>query len=130
MTSSSDFTARIIITIPADLLVIARSIARALDTDSGGADSYVPTRSEPDRLDDDGNIVSSTAPATWVADTLCSPGFAAQVPYLLAHPAALHAAVAADYAARWPDLIQPTLAECEAFCAGAVLTTAPPPSIE
>lgn len=46
--------------------------------------------------------------------------------YLLANPAALHAAVAADYAARWPDLIQPTLAECEAFCAGAVLTTAPP----
>lgn len=28
--------------------------------------------------------------------------------------------------ARWPDLTPPTLAECQAFCAGAVLTTGEP----
>ena len=33
----------------------------------------------------------------------------------------LHAAAAADYAARWGDLTAPTLAECEAFCAGVTL---------
>lgn len=31
------------------------------------------------------------------------------------------AAAAADYAARWGDLTAPTLAECEAFCAGVTL---------
>ena len=29
---------------------------------------------------------------------------------------AVHAAVAADYAARWQELVAPTLAECESFC--------------
>lgn len=42
---------------------------------------------------------------------------------LIDTPPALHAAVSADYAARWPDLTPPTLAECHAFCAGAVITT-------
>lgn len=40
-----------------------------------------------------------------------------------ANPAMLHYAVATDYAARWPDLTPPTLAECEAFCAGASLSS-------
>lgn len=57
-----------------------------------------------------------------VAASSCAK-FSAQVPYLLANPAALHAAVSADYARRWPDLIPPTLADCEAFCAGASLSS-------
>ena len=28
--------------------------------------------------------------------------------------------------ARWPDLTPPTLAECQVFCSGAVLTTNEP----
>ena len=40
---------------------------------------------------------------------------------MLADPAMLHYAVSADYAARWADLTPPTLSECEAFCAGAVV---------
>ena len=36
---------------------------------------------------------------------------------------ALHAAVSADYAASWPDLTPPSLAECEAFCALAIIST-------
>lgn len=44
----------------------------------------------------------------------------------MSNPPALHAAVSADYTARWPDLTPPTLAECQAFCAGAVLTAGEP----
>ena len=40
---------------------------------------------------------------------------------MLANPQALHAAVSADYAARWVDMTPPTLAECEDFCAGVVV---------
>jgi len=101
----SNYTARLIITIPADLLPTGRAIARALDPDVGGYESCAET------------------PDGWVADTPCRPEFVAQAMYLISRPAALHAAVAADYATRWPDLTPPTLAECEAFCAGAVLTT-------
>lgn len=101
----SNYTARLIINIPADLLTTGRAIARALDPDVGGYDSYAET------------------PDGWVADTPCRPEFAAQAMYLIIRPAALHAAVAADYATRWPDLTPPTLAECEAFCAGASISS-------
>lgn len=125
----STYSSRLIITIPAALLPVARSIARALDPDVGGYNSYMPIHSEIVGLDDDGNPIYAD-PTHWAADTPCRPEFVAQAMYLINNPAALHAAVAADYAARWPDLTPPTLSECQAFCAGAVLTTAPPPSIE
>jgi hypothetical protein len=48
----------------------------------------------------------------------CGRRFKAQAEYMMLHPEALHAAVAADYATRWPDLPCPTLADCQAFCAG------------
>ena len=101
----SNYTARLIITIPADLLPTGRAIARALDPDVGGYDSYAET------------------PDGWVADTPCVPEFVAQAMYLVNNPPALHAAVSADYTARWPDLTPPTLAECHAFCAGASLSS-------
>ena len=39
---------------------------------------------------------------------------------MLANPQALHAAVSADYAARWVDMTPPTLEECEAFCQSVI----------
>lgn len=90
------------ITLPASLAGIAASIARSLDPDVGGEHSFTPS--------EDGLTISCTTP--------CEPVFKAQAEYMMLHPEALHAAVSADYATRWPDLVAPTLAECEAFCAG------------
>ena len=96
------YTARLTITIPANLIDVGRAISRALDPDVGGADSWVPTA--------DG----------YVADTPCTEAFRDQAQAMLENPALLHQSVSADYAARWPELTPPTLAECEAFCAAVV----------
>ena len=40
---------------------------------------------------------------------------------MLADPMLLHYTVSADYAARWADLVPPTLEECEIFCGGVVV---------
>lgn len=92
--------------LPADLLPIARAIARALDPDFGGYDSWT--------LSEDGLTIFTSTP--------CTAEFYAQAQYLMAHPEALHAAVCADYVARWADLVPPTLAECERFCTAIVLS--------
>lgn len=112
------YSATITTRIPAWLYRIACAIAKALDTDTAGERNYGPQT----LIDADGNeytpeFYSSTVP--------CTPDFAAQVPVLLANPAMLHAVVTEAYADRWPDLSAPTLAECEAFCAGAVLVLPP-----
>lgn len=95
------YTARLTITIPAALLEVGRAISRALDPDVGGADSWMPTD------------------AGYMADTPCTAEFHAQAIAMLADPSLLHQAVLADYAARWPDMVPPTLEQCGAFCAGA-----------
>lgn len=108
------YTHRLKVTIPASLYDIARSIARALDVDSGGAESWGPKF----RTDDEGNEYT---PDLYVCETPCTEEFHAQAHAMLSDAAMLHAAVAADYAARWPDLTAPTLAECEAFVGAVVL---------
>lgn len=107
------YTETLTITIPAELYDVACSISRALDPDVGGAHSFGP------RLDDASQYTTTTP---------CTPAFRAQALAMLADPAMLHAAVSADYAARWPDLTPPTLAECKAFCAGALVVTTHPPA--
>jgi len=101
----SGYDATLSITLPAGLIDIAKSISRALDPDVGGEDSWTPS--------EDGLTISTSTP--------CTSGFAAQAEYMLAHPEALFQAVTADYAARWADLVPPTLAECEQFCAGVIV---------
>lgn len=101
------YTESLTITIPAALYDTACAIARALDPDVGGHLSYGP------KLDDATEYTTSTP---------CTPAFKAQALQLLALPEALHQVVSADYAARWADLTPPTLAECEAFCAVALIT--------
>lgn len=101
------YSATLTITVPAALYSVACAIARALDPDVGGAESFGPER-------EDATEYTTTTP--------CVPAFAQQALAMVANPAMLHYAVATDYAARWPDLTPPTLAECEAFCAGAVIT--------
>ncbi len=105
------YTASITITVPAALYSVACAVARTLDPDVGGAESFGPEC-------EDATEYTTTTP--------CVPAFAAQALAMASNPAMLHYAVTADYANRWPDLIPPTLTECEAFCAGAVLTTGEP----
>lgn len=108
------YTARLSITIPAALYDVACAIARALDTDSGGDKSFGPKT----RLDENGDEYT---PSEYVASGPCHPEFAEQAITLAGNAAMLHAVVSADYATRWPDLTPPTLAECQAFCDGAVV---------
>lgn len=112
------YSATITTTTPASLYSVACAIAKALDTDTAGERNYGPaTLTDADGNEYTPEFYSSTVP--------CTPDFAAQVPVLLANPAMLHAVVAEAYADRWPDLTAPTLAECEAFCAGVVLVLPP-----
>lgn len=106
------YTERLIVTIPPELLDIGRSITRALDVDVGGYDSWTPVRDDP--ADPESHITA------YFAYTPCTPEFKAQAEAMLMNPALLHAAVVADYEARWAEFTAPTLAECEAFCAGAI----------
>ena len=99
------YDATLSISLPAELLDIASRISRALDPDVGGFNSWV--------LSEDGLTISTSTP--------CTAEFAQQAAYMLTHPEALHAAVSADYAARWADLVPPTLAECEQFCLGVIV---------
>jgi len=93
------------ITLPAELLDIASAIGRAMDSDSGGANSFM--------LSEDGLTISTSTP--------CTEQFYAQAQYMLLNPEALHAAVSADYAARWGELVVPSLDEVAAFCAAVVM---------
>ena len=104
------YSERLTITLTASLADIAASIAQGLDEDSGGRYSF--------QLSEDGKTISCTTP--------CKPNFKQRAEYMMLHPEALHAAVSADYATRWPDLPSPTLADCQAFCAAIVYEQAPP----
>lgn len=105
------YSHRLTITIPAALYEVACAIARSLDPDTGGADSF------GGRLQGDPPAV----PDAYSTATPCTAQFAQQAQVMAANPSLLHAVVSADYSARWPDLTPPTLADCQAFCAGALL---------
>lgn len=108
------YTHRLKITIPASLYEIGREVARAMDPDTGGAESWGPKF----RMSEEG---VEYAPDFYECETPCTEEFHAQAHAMLADAAMLHAIVTADYAARWSGLTPPTLAECEAFVAGVVL---------
>ena len=116
------YTHRLKLTIPASLYDVACAIARALDVDSGGVHSW----GQRNPVDAEGN---PTTPTEYVTETPCTEAFHTQALAMLADAAMLHAVVAADYAARWPDLAAPTLAECEAFVAGALIVEPPEPEL-
>lgn len=106
------YTHTLVITIPASLYPVACAIARSLDPDVGGAASFGPfLQGEP-----------PMPPDTYTTSAPCGAVFAQQALAMASNPALLHAAVAADYATRWPDLTSPTQADCTAFCAGASVT--------
>lgn len=106
------YTKRITLTVPPALVSIAKRISRAMDPDVGGYEAFQPA------TDEEGQPI----PAAVVSYTTnCVPEFAQAIAFFKAAPALLHESVLRDYAARWPDLTPPTLAEVEAFCAGVTV---------
>ncbi len=99
---------RVTVTVPVDHRDTASAIGRAMDIDVGGADSFVER---------DGQLV---------AQTWASEAFAQMFAYLIANPAGLRMAVAADYESRWPELTPPDLPAITAFCQAASMTIEPP----
>lgn len=99
---------RVTVTCPLDLATVASAVGRAMDIDVGGADSFIER---------DGQLV---------AQTWASREFAGMFAYLLGNSQGLAMAVAADYAARWPELEAPSGEDIAAFCAAATMTIDPP----
>ena len=101
---------RIVCITPAPLTEIAAHVGRALDPDTGGAQSFSIALS-----------ATGSAPATHYAlDTPCNVEFAQAAPWLL-DADLLHGSICRDYAARWPDVDTPTVEAVESFCADCVL---------
>lgn len=100
------WTHRAVIAVPLDLVPVAASIARAMDPDTGGAESFATLRAG-----DPPTHAVCDAPLTW--------GTAQAWPVLMSSPEALHAACSDAYATRWPDLQAPSLEVCGAFLADA-----------
>lgn len=111
----SHYTRRLTCIIQAPLGPIGVAVGRALDPDTGGDKTFVPLDAE---YDETGSITKEPT-KLWVSNCPVIAEVAASIPYLLASPEMLLATIERDFAARFPDVPVPTLAECEAFCAAA-----------
>lgn len=100
--------------LPFSLADIAAKVGKALDDDVGGEHNF---HRDITGYDGETPIYADTISTS----VMVTADFKAQSDYMMEHPEALFAACAADYATRWPDLVPPTLAECEAFVAGVVV---------
>lgn len=94
------YDAQITLTIPESLREIANRIGKAFDPDTGGDHTF-----DGEAVD---GLISVTIP--------CVREFADAMPFFAMSPEALHESVLRDYALRWPELVPPTVAECQAFC--------------
>ena len=111
----STFTHRLTIATELAAKPIAAEIARVIgplpeeeknfDSIRAGSDEQTPTHA--------------------VCDVIIRAELAGQVPYMLADASVLHAAVTAGYAARFPDLPVPTLADCQAFLDASLIRCEP-----
>jgi len=97
----------VIFIIPIATQEIAKRISRSLDPDSGGYGAFQTLAS-----------LTGLEPATHcIYGTPCRQEFLDQLAVITSSASALKAAIDADYAARWPGEVVPTLAECEALLA-------------
>ena len=113
----SHYTHRLTCIIPAPLGVIGAAVGRALDPDTGGDKTFVPLDA---KYDEAGNITKEPT-KLWVSECPVIPELAESIPYLLANPGMLLASIERDFAARFPDVPVPTLAECVNFCSSAIV---------
>lgn len=94
------YDAQITLTIPEGLRAVANKIGKAFDPDTGGDHTF-----DGDAVD--GRITVSVP---------CEKEFAEAMGAFAASPEFLFWSVTRDYENRWPDLVPPTLEECQAFC--------------
>lgn len=109
------YDAHISITVPASLADVAALVGRALDPDTGGAESF--TRDVLGYDADDQPVYGDTV----TCSTVCHAAFRARALAMLADPAILFYACATDYARRWPEHTPPTLAQCIVFVQAATV---------
>ena len=105
---SALYTTRVSITLPFTLVDIADKIGRALDPDTGGAESF--NRSITGYMGETpiyGDTISTNPP--------CTEEFKVQANYMLTNPQALFDVCSADYLLRWPEHTPPTFIECKKF---------------
>lgn len=104
------YSHRLTIAAPVAMIDSANQIARSMDPDVGGAESFASVRAT------DANGAEYVVCDVWVREN-----FALQAAAMLNSPAMLHGACAQDYAARWPDLTPPTLADCTQFVTNSLI---------
>lgn len=107
------YSHRLTIAAPVAMIDSANAIARSMDPDVGGAESFASVRATKDGAEYS------------VCDVWVRESFATQAAAMLGNPALLHGACAQDYAARWPDMTAPTMGECEAFIGGSLIRMEP-----
>jgi len=100
----------ILISIPMSIYNAGSLVAAAFDPDTGGAESFAIIRAT------DANGIEYAC-----CHVGCSDIFPDTAAALMQDAPALKAAVDADYAARFTDITPPTLADCQAFIAGALI---------
>lgn len=113
----SAYTHALTCIIPAPLGAIGAAVGRALDPDTGGDRTFVPLDAEYDEV---GNITKQPTKLR-VSNCPVIAEVAASIPYLLSSPEMLLATIKRDFAARFPDVPVPPLAECAEFCAQATV---------
>lgn len=97
----------ILIAVPVEIVGIANAIAKAIDYDVGG-----------DRSFDTISAADASGAEYAVTHAYCSDTLPEYLMELAnSAPAALHAAVTAQYAARFPDDVIPSIENCGAFLA-------------
>ena len=108
-----NYSETLTLTVPASLADVASAIGRVMDPDVGGAESF---RHPVTGYNEDGTPVLDLT--TLTTSTACTPEFKAQALAMLTDTSGALAFgyVSQDYAARWPELTPPTLADCAAFC--------------
>ena len=97
------YSHRLTICTPISLIPQANSIARSMDPDVGGSESFSSVQA------------SRAGVIYFICDTWVRESFFTQASILLSDPSLLHQICQADYTSRWPDLIAPSLEDCASF---------------
>lgn len=118
--SYSNYTETLSMNIPSEYSEVAAKIARALDPDVGGADSFQKRIEGYEESLSENLSESNMLPIysnNLYCSVLCTPEFKEQVLAIFSDTSAetLFAVVQADYERRWIDLPVPSLDECKVF---------------